>query len=226
MHSKVGPLAVKDCAVVGIATGRRAQNLREFKEILAVIDPGCLYHHFWGGLLRPQFEDPEYNNDFAAWARHSLHDAPLAERLAVIDPTDFDDLEGLRHEVIGVVEERLYESLVVPGCRLDQQLQFVRSQIVVFDTHRKIARPENLPEAISHFSLGSIFYHFIDARRRTDARVDDFRGWLGGFGDKYGKLCQQLGTIDPYFVTLNELRNQLLRLFSSYFGKDGQGGNA
>ena len=97
--------AVKDCAVVAIATGRHALNLRELREHLISVDPDSIYHHFWGGLLRPRFDDPEYNNDFAAWAYRGLHESKLAERLGVIDPSDYTDLETLRQDLIDIIEE-------------------------------------------------------------------------------------------------------------------------
>lgn len=55
----VDPFAAKDCALIAVATGEYVQTLRELKEKLAAIPTGCIYHHFWGGLLRPRFDDPE-----------------------------------------------------------------------------------------------------------------------------------------------------------------------
>ena len=200
---------VKDCALIAIATGERAQNLRELRDRLATTDPGCIYYHFWGRLLRARFEDPEYQNDFAAWTWRDLHDERLAERLAIIDPTDFGGMEELRRELIDVIEERLDESDFVPWARMNREFFFVRSQIVVFDTHIQIKSLEELSERISMLSRGSIFYHFIDARRRTDSGRDDFSEWLVNFGPGCAEVSREIAGIDPYFNTLSELRNQL-----------------
>jgi len=216
-HAVAEPFAVKDCALIAIATGKRAQTLREMRDCLASIDAASIYYHFWGGLLRPKFVDPEYNNDFAAWARHALHDSPLAERLGVIDPTAYDDLEALRAELLDVVETRLDDSAHVPWSEADQQLSFVRSQIVVFDTARRIERPEALSEHLPQLSLGSVFYHFIDARRRNPERYDDFRRWLERTGDEHAGLWRDLAAVDYYFVPLSALRAQLAELFGRYF---------
>jgi len=75
-QQKNPPFAVKDCALAAISTGQRAQNLKELRERLIGIHPGAVYYHFWGGALRPRFDDPEYNNDFASWARHALQHRP------------------------------------------------------------------------------------------------------------------------------------------------------
>ena len=213
------PFVVQDCALAAIATGQRAYNLRELRDRLREIDSGSIYYHFWGGLLRPRFDDPEYHNDFAIWARYGLEDAILAERLGIIDPTDFAALESLRDQLIAVTEERLDESEQVPTAKRDNPFYFVRSQIVVFDTHSRIERPEELVDAIPLMSVGSIFFHFVDARRRTPTREDDFRSWLKTCFEGFEDLCETLGKVDPFFSALTALRKRLTEVFSSYFGK-------
>jgi hypothetical protein len=210
------PFAVKDCALIAIATGERANDLRELRDRLETTRPGCIYYHFWGGLLRSRFDDPEYQNDFAVWAYHGLHDRFLAERLALVDPTDFDDLEDLRRELIEIIEERLDENELVSWTSAHQPFQFIRSQIVVFDTGIRISNPKELKELIPQLTVGSVFYHFVDARRRTPNKIDDFSEWLIGFADNYDELFEQIASLDPYFKSLTELRAQLGDIFKEY----------
>jgi len=214
-----GVFAVKDCALIAIATGEKVINLKEFRHALTEINPDSIYFHFWGGLLQPRFEEREFNNDFAAWARHGLHDQILAERLAVIDPTGFATLECLRDEVLEIVEDRLEESEYLRWASGSEQFEFIRTQIVVFDTHTKINSPEELSESLPKISTSSIFYHFIDARRRTPGGADDFRFWLCGCGKKYDPLCVELAGIDPYFGSLAQLRDKLAAIFQNFFVK-------
>lgn len=155
------------------------------------------------------FEDPEYPNDFAAWARHGLHDPTLAERLALIDPAEFDHLEDLRRELIETVEDRLDEKEYVPWSKREEQFYFFRSQVVIFDSGKRVHRPEDLYAVIGALSAGSIFYHFIDARRRNKEAVDDVRIWLKQFGEEYVFISKKLEEIDPYFLTLSEMRTRL-----------------
>jgi hypothetical protein len=212
------PFAIKDCALIAIATGERAQNLKELRNQMQNVPASCIYHHFWGSLVHPRFVEPEYNNDFAAWASHALHDGVLAERLAVIDPVGAHSLESLRQEIIEVIEERLDESIVPTWTRTDQQFEFVRSQIVIFDSTRRVESPEQFVDILPQLSLTSVFYHFIDARRRHDDRLDDFRAWLNGFVEDYSDLVMALAEIDPYFSTLPQLRNRLATIFRRHFG--------
>lgn len=213
------PFAVKDCTLISIATGKEAQNLRELSDRLETIHPGCIYYHFWGGMLRPAFDEPEYQNDFAAWAWRSLHDTYLAERLAIIDPTHFKDLEELRRELLEVIEERLMQSEFVPWARAGQRFKFIRSQIVVFDTGIRFDHPRELARFIPRMSLGSIFYHFIDARRRTERRRSDFVEWLCSFEqNNFDGLTKQLNRIDPYFTSLAQLRGEIESAFKTHTG--------
>lgn len=209
--------AIMDCALATVATGRRAQTLRELRDILRDIHPGSIYHHFWGTLLRPQSTSREFNNDFADWCRTSLHDNPVAERLAVIDPVHYPDMESLRQELIDVIDERLDETEIMLFAQADQQFQFVRSILVQFDTHRRVKHPRDLVAALPQLSVGSIFYHFIDARRRDPISVDDLRAWLQGIGPQYDTLCDALAEIDPYFDSLYVLRERLTEAFTQFF---------
>ncbi|MDZ7781410.1 MAG: DUF5752 family protein [Halioglobus sp.] len=69
-----------------------------------------------------------------------------------------------------------------------------------------------MAEVLPQLSLGSIFYHFIDARRRVDDRVDDFREWLSLFGDRYAELRERLAGVEPYFSSMTEIREHLTRV--------------
>jgi len=212
-----GEFSIKDCALVAIATGRKAVLLQELRDGLQVVEAGSIYHHFWGGLLQPRFEEREYNNDFAAWARHGLHDAILAERLAVVDPRAHGDLENLRQALLEIIETRLDEAEYLNWARAHTQFEFTRSQIVVFDTDKRLRRPAELAASLPHLSTSSIFYHFIDARRRTPQGTDDLSLWLASFDDQYHDLNARLAIIDPYFGSLSELRDELTRAFKNHF---------
>jgi hypothetical protein len=103
--------------------------------------------------------------------------------------------------------------------RADQQFHFSRSVIVVFDTHTTLSDPRELVDALPRMSVGSIFYHFVDARRREPIWKDDFQAWLLGFGSEYTKLIESIAMIDPYFESLFVIRDRLSQTFREYFGQ-------
>jgi hypothetical protein len=218
-ESKVSPFVMKDCALIAIATNKRATTLKEFRDQIETLGHDSLYHHFWANLLLPRFEEREYLNDFAGWVRHSLHDAKLAEQMAVLDPTTFNDLEELRYHLLEYIDDRLDQNEYLQWAHASQRFDFIRSEIVVFDTHKQVATARELAELMPRISVSSIFYHFIDARRRNEDRVDDFRRWLAFFGETYLPLIALLSGIDPYFSSLVELRRQLTDTFQAYFAE-------
>jgi hypothetical protein len=219
-YAPPGGLAVKDCALVAIATGRKARDLQELRDGIAEADLACIYYHFWGGLLRPTFDDPRYHNGFGIWVDNALHNQALAERLSVIDPKDYPDTSDLRTHVLQIIDSELEQRGSEAKAADDSLFDFIRSQIVVFTTSRSLDHPSELPEALTAMTRTSVFYHFIDARRRTPDAIDDFTTWLNDIDrDGYAELTDQLAGIDPFFVTLAETRDELARTFGEFFGK-------
>lgn len=212
-----GEFVVKDCALATISVGKRVQTLRELRNAVREVPADSIYYHFWGTLLRPSFAEREYNNDFAAWAKRSLHDQQTAERLAVIDPSSYADIEALRWALVEEMEICLDMCEIVPTANLEEQLHFLRSLVVVFDTYKRLRAPEELPAAVAQMSASSVFYHFIDSRRRTESGEDDFRNWLACFEAPYQDLCSRLASVDPFFGSLTSLRRRLVRLFEDHF---------
>jgi hypothetical protein len=209
------PFAVRDCALVVLATNNSAISLRELRDGLLTVDTACIYHHFWGRLLQPQFDEPEFNNDFASWVYHSLGDKTLAERLSVVDPAQYAHLEDLRSELVDLIELRLDERDPAAWNQAQTPLHFTSSQIVVFDAHQQAESPEGLSELLPQLSPGSIFYHFIDARARLPQGRDDFSAWLELWGPSYAELAGAVAALDPYFSSLERTRRRLGELLGA-----------
>ncbi|MBI5060590.1 hypothetical protein HZB60_12525 [candidate division KSB1 bacterium] len=218
------PFRVKDCSLIALSTGKHARSLREFATHLQSVPIASVYHHFWGTRLQPRFDEPEYQNDLASWVRHGLHDPVLSEQLAVLDPTDYPDLEELRRDVVDIIEQRLASDDRVSWVQAQYPFSFVLAQTVIFDSTIRIASPEEFASAMPRLTLGSVFFHFIDARRRPFVRMDDFRTWLTTYWPGYDGLIQALADVEPYFCTLAELRDRLTNSCRDYFagGIDGR----
>ena len=214
-RAQATPFRIKDCALLVQATGRKARFLQELRNHLADVVPASIYHHFWGSLLQPRFEEREFNNDFASWVAHGVHDHVLAERLAALDPIEFADLEALRSELLELIDSRLEEVEHLAWAHATDSFEFACAQIVVFDTKRRLETPDDLVACLPELSTSSIFYHFIDARSRTPDALDDFSEWLAGFGAAQEARIEALAGVDPFFGTLSELRERLTRLLAT-----------
>jgi hypothetical protein len=210
----MNPFDIKDCAVLLRMSGLpAAYNLRELRDRISSCSPDVLYHHFCETTLAPSFDYPDYRNDFAVWARHKLGDNILAERLAIIDPYSFAFMEDLRRLLLDILDERLSEVSMIPWVRPGHEFYFTEASTIVFDTDKKISDPDDLDAAILDMTTGSIYYHFLEARRRIPVGIDDFTNWLGDFGNgKTTAYIKALKQIDFTFYTLTELRVELARV--------------
>lgn len=202
---------VKDCALISRMAGvETALNLRELRERLLVCPVESLFHHFCETVIRPTFDDPEFRNDLAVWAARDLQDRVLAERLGIINPYDYSSLMELRQLVVEVIDERLAEVPYVPWVKLGNDFRFMQAVTVVFDTGKLLETPQDLIKAIPLMSLGSIYYHYVEARRRTKTGADDFTVWLHDFDAGVDELRSTLEDIDFYFMSLPELKAHLV----------------
>lgn len=205
------PFEVKDCALITRMGGvEAAVSLRELREGIARCPLECLFHHFCETQLRPTFDDPEFSNDFAVWSAKQVRDRVLAERLGVLNPYDFDHLEHLRSAALEVIDDRLAEVGHHQFAPAGEEFRFMRAVTVVFDVGMELHTPEDLVNRLPEFSTSSVYYHFVEARRRTEGHLDDFSSWLAGFGSGTEKLLQALHGIDFYYLTLPELKDALL----------------
>jgi hypothetical protein len=210
---------IKDCALITLATGRRALTLQELRNELTDIPGDSVFCHFWGALLQARFEEREFNNDFAAWARHELHDHVVAERLAMLDPSELSEIDELRSAVLEVLDDRIDEEPYLARRLATREFHFLSAQVVIFDTGLKLGRAEELTDVVPALSAGSIFFHFVEARRRHDQGLDDFSAWLQGFNGAHAELIDTLRHIDPYFGSLVELRRKIDQALALFFAE-------
>ncbi|MEW6412792.1 MAG: DUF5752 family protein [Candidatus Zixiibacteriota bacterium] len=214
------PFEVKDCTLItrmgGVDT---AVNLRELRERIAICPEDCLFHHFSETLIRPSFDDPEFRNDFAVWSARFLRDRVLAERLGILNPYKFKSFQLLRETVVEIIDDRLSELPYIPSVPKGDDFIFMRAATVVFSSGVVLTNPAELVEILPSISYSSIYYHFIEARRRTESRVDDFTAWCLGFGKGCEELIGALKSIDFYYLTLPELKKTLIDTVESITSK-------
>lgn len=203
---------IQDCTLLTRTSGvPPAINLRELRQRLATCKTDVLYHHFCETPLVPSFDNPDSRNDLALWALLQLGDRVLAERLGIINPYIYSNLEDLRELVLDILDERISEVPFVPSCPQGGELFFTEAVTIVFDTGGRISEPHQLPAAIGGMTNGSIYYHFLEARRRDPVGSDDFSAWLSCFPEQES-WCSALQGIDFAFYTLSELRSALVRI--------------
>lgn len=206
------PFEVKDCALLVRMSGLPpATNLRELRDRIAACNENVLFHHYCETTLRTTFDNPDYRNDFAVWAKLYLGDRVLAERLGILDPYSMASLEELRAVTMEILEDRLSEITDIPSVSRGDEFYFLEATTVTFDTGERISHPRELAAAVRGMTNGSIYYHFLEARRRQVVGKDDFSIWLRGEPETFAPLIAALESIDFYFYSLPELRGQIVK---------------
>jgi hypothetical protein len=211
---------VMDCVLLTRMSGLPpALNLRELRDRIVTCHADVIYHHFCETTLAPFFDYPDYRNHFAVWAKHSLGDEILAERLGNIDPYNYATIEDLRTVTLEIIEERLSELSWVPWARAGHEFYFMKAITVVFDTGERIHHPYELDSVISRMTNGSIYFHVLEARRRPPFGLDDFSAWLQNLEGEWSNYINAITSIDVTFCTLPELRKNLVEALKVIRGK-------
>lgn len=206
---------VRDCTLLTRMSGLpSALNLRELRDRISVCNPNVLYHHFYETTHLPYFDNPDYRNDFAIWVKLYLGDRILSERLGIIDPYDFSSVEELRTHCLDLIDERISDMTNLLSVPQGSEFFFMEATTVVFDTGEVVVNPRHLPQAIGRMSNGSIYYHFLEARRRQPLHVDDFSAWLMYDEKRWQESIKALASVDFYFSNLKDLKNELVKVLT------------
>jgi hypothetical protein len=206
---------IKDCTLLVRMSGLpAAYNMRELRDRIASCNPDVLYYHVFQTPLAPTFDNPDYRNDFAAWVKLFLGDRVLAEQLGIIDPYGFPSLEELRNHLLDIIDERLSELPSILWTAPGSELYFLEATTIAFDTGERILHPRDLAPAILRMTNSSVYFHFLEARRRPPRQEDDFTAWFRENGGDIEPYVQALASIDFYFYTLAELRQELFRVLT------------
>jgi Family of unknown function (DUF5752) len=138
----------------------------------------------------------------------------LAERLASIDVRAFTSISSMREQIIRILEEYIRLNPVSSSRMGLEPFYFCSSQSAVTPTPFIAHNLGEFIEALRKVSVHSIHHHFIQARLRLKLISNDFSLWL----DKeigLPRTAASLNRIDIYTLTLEGVRQQLIRILQS-----------
>lgn len=150
-------------------------------------------------------------NDFANWVAEALQERALSERLAAIDLREFTTIRQLRDAIAVAVEQHMASNGgPVRECPLNDEFHFCKSMSFVMPTGIVAESVRDFFQKLTRVTNVSLYFHFLEARLRLERRTNDFSEWLQGRGE--AELARQVDQLDPYLVTLDELKAQILGL--------------
>jgi hypothetical protein len=196
-------------------TGRTARNLRELVTALRTVPGSCIFYHTHHGFLSHHFEKPVVYNDFAIWAAEALQEEALAERLAAVDLLAYTSIRDLREAIIGLMDAHLGQGRRrLRQCPTGDEFHFCRSKSFVMPTGIVAQDVPDFFAKLRTVTNLSLYFHFLEARLRLGRPTNDFSHWLMGRGE--ARIAQAIDALDPYRLTLDELKHAIIALGRSY----------
>lgn len=159
-------------------TGYKAQDLNSFLDGLQKVSGSSIYYHFYQSLYRKHFLTVDFMHDFARWVLISLNLPPLAERLAQVDPTDYDSIRTARERMIDYVRDFLGEGGQWFRIPASAPFYFLQQDSFVIRTGHEASDLRQFLGCLELVAESSIYYHLVEARIRLGGTDNDFSVWL------------------------------------------------
>ncbi len=189
----------------------KSNSLAEFLEGLRQCPEGSIFQHSFRTLQEHHFIREGFSNDFAHWALFACNEPGLAEGLASVDVREFTSVGELRGRFVEIVENFLRRNAAAGPRQAREPFYFCASDTVIIPTNFVARTLPEFSQGLRGVSLHSIHHHFIEARLRLKLMSNDFSQWL--YEDLgLTETARQLNRIDIYTVTLDDVRDQIIRV--------------
>jgi hypothetical protein len=204
------PFKFAGCVELRQALDVHALDVRELRQRIEEVPAGSIFFHTFGYFLRHRVFTTAYGNDFARWAANEIGDHALAERLAVVDPFGFSDLDELREHLVTILQDHLR------GHESERRVEFVRG------FHFQQSQVVEVPLGVAAQTLGefraglaivdesAIYLHTVETRARQ-RHAESFADWVRE-ALELPELAERFERIDPYLTTIERIRGRLLGL--------------
>ena len=206
------------CREVQEILGQQAEDEKELAELVEEIPLDSIHFHTHSYFLRHRFIERAYPNDFAQWVVMQVGDHVLGERLAVVDPFDYPNLEDLREEIISIIDDHLSRMSIIPRVVFGEPFHFKRSRILEVPIGLEARSLAEFRQAVSEVDVSAIYFHMFEAHFRLGREESDFSAWIrSGLG--LHELADCIRSINPYLGSLERLRSSLITACDEFLAK-------
>jgi len=140
-----------------------------------------------------------------------VRDPILGEKLAMVDPFEFSDLEALREELVSVMDHHLSQLRTVPRIDRGQPFDFLESHVLELPIGLSAATLAEFRDDLAQVDASAIYFHLFEARVRMARQENDFSNWLRR-ELHLPDLADRVARINPYVGSLERVRSRLLTL--------------
>lgn len=194
--------------------GLKAKNPFELLEGIKKVPLSSIYYHTHRFLQQHHYLSPEPPNDFAYWLTNVLNLKELGEAFASVDTIGFRNMEELRNEFIKILTEYISKGKPAVYSPEGQEFYFMSCVTFILPTNYVANNLKEFVEILSKISISSLYFHIFEAKMRLEREENDFTAWFRGIGEE--KLAQELSRLDPYAITLEGLRQRIIRTVRKY----------
>lgn len=197
-------------------TGRKASNIEELLQHLGQVSGSCIFYHTHYLYLTHHFEKPRFYNEFANWVSQALQEERLAERLAGIDLLEMTSIRDLREAISRVIQKHLEsDRKTLRTCPAGDEFHFCEAKSFIMPTGLVATGVPEFFDLLGNVTNDCLHFHFFEARLRLERPTNDFSQWLRDLGQT--KLAAKIDRLNPYAMTLDELKREIVKLGRKYF---------
>ena len=207
------PFRFYSCMELRKVLGKRAMDEQRLLELIEEVPADSIYYHTHSYYLRHSYIQGPFPNDFATWVALHVQDRVLAERLGLLDPFQFDDIEQLREALLTVLGDHLNRMKTVPHCWSGVPFEFISSHMIEADLGIEVHTLREFRDALVRVDIGSVYNHVCEARLRKGHPCGDFADWVSAAeGLAMPDLAARLVQVNRLGLSLENMRLKLVRL--------------
>ncbi len=219
-HPAIRPFEFIGCVELRAMLGRIAWDERELLIGIEEVPIESIHYHSHSHFLRSRYLGAPYPNDFATWAAIQVRDRVLGERLAVVDPFDYLDLEQLRAELVTIIDDHLASLQMIPRVVYGEPFDFMRSTLIEVPTGVTARSLLEFRDALTQVDLSVVYYHFFEPIRSKNRRTTDPAIWLEE-ELRVPVLAARVRQLNPYVSSLEGLRTKLVAACTETLVQEG-----
>jgi Family of unknown function (DUF5752) len=216
------PFFFTGCWELKEMVGRSARDEQQLLEAIEEIPLDSLSYHTHSFFLRHAYIAGPYPNDFATWAAIQVRDRVLGEKLGILDPYDFENLEALRAEIVNIVDEHLSQLQIIPRVIYGEPFYFMQSRIIEVPTGLEARTLMEFRKILATVDISAVYYHNFEAMLRLGRRMGDFALWIEE-QLHLPELAQKISRLDFYMTSLESIRHRIIKLCDEVLKKETRG---
>ena len=197
-------------------TGIYALNLKELLDGIKKADDSIIYYHTHHYLIQHHYVVPDAPNDFAHWVINTLGERLLGEEISSIDMFTYNTMDDYKQGLIRKLTVFISKDSKTRRVEINERFNFMKAVTFVMSTGKEAYTLREFHDILKNITIFSVYYHFFESHFRLGSGLDDFSIWIKD-ELKLSDLAGKIQKLDPYSVTMDRLKEQIINYTEKYF---------